>query len=112
MTVPGLNTASVYPSPACRALRVRQRRRRLRQDVRQPQVGDFFLHAVLLQPAAQVVEVDAIELLILVIAGEDELLAAGRRVDVPLQALRANFLHHALHRWKHQLHPDTCLHHH
>ena len=46
----------------------------------------------------QVREVDAVQFLILVVAGEDELLAPGSRVDVALEALGANLFHHALHR--------------
>jgi hypothetical protein len=38
-----------------------------------------------------------LHVLILVEAGEDERLAAGRRIDVLLQALRADLFHHALH---------------
>ncbi len=44
-------------------------------------------------------EVDLVERLVLVEATEDESkLLAGNGVDMPLQALRADLLHHALHR--------------
>ena len=45
------------------------------QQVLEPEVRDLLLHRVLPQPRVQVGEVDAIEVLILVVAGEDELLA-------------------------------------
>ena len=43
-------------------------------------------------------DVHAVEILVLVEAGEDHADLAGHRVDVALQALRADLLHHALHR--------------
>ena len=48
--------------------------------------------------AVQVREVHPVHVLVLVEAREDDGLLAGLRIDVPLQALRADFLHHALHR--------------
>ena len=68
------------------------------EEMFEEQVGDLLLHRVLTQPRMQVGEIDAVQFLILVVAGEDEFLAAGRRIDVALQTLRADFLHHALHR--------------
>ncbi len=61
-------------------------------------LDSLLLHGVLAQARVEVREVHAVQLLILVEAGEDELLLAGDRVHVLLQALRAHFLHHALHR--------------
>src|SRR5580704_3154838 len=63
-----------------------------------PQFGQLFLHAVLRQAAAQGAEIDAVHLLVLVEAGKDDCLGTGYRVVVALQALRADLLHHALHR--------------
>jgi len=48
--------------------------------------------------AAQGAEIDAVHLLVLVKAGEDDRLRAGNRITVALQALRADLFHHALHR--------------
>ncbi len=49
------------------------------EQTREPEVGELLLHRVLAQARAQVVEVDAVELLVLVEAGEDDgLLAASR----------------------------------
>src|SRR5260370_35651460 len=63
-----------------------------------PELGEFFLDAVLRQAAAQGAEIDAVHLLVLVEAGEHDGLGAGYRVAVALKALRADLLHHALHR--------------
>src|ERR1041385_6630571 len=63
-----------------------------------PELRQLLLRAVLREAAAQGAEIDAVEVLVLVEAGEDDSLGAGRRLVVPLQALRADFLHHALHR--------------
>ena len=63
-----------------------------------PELGQLFLHAVLREAAAQGAEIDAVHFLVLVEAGEDDGLGAGHRVAVALQALRADLLHHALHR--------------
>src|SRR4051812_21220105 len=63
-----------------------------------PQLGQLFLRAVLRQPPAQGAEIDPVEVLILVEAGEDDRLGAGRRIEMALQALSADLLHHALHR--------------
>src|SRR5260221_1276877 len=62
-----------------------------------PQRADLFLYAVLAQALAETVEVDAVELLVLVEAGEDHRFLAGHRIAMELQALRADLLHHALH---------------
>ena len=77
----GQGLAGASPRPAVGGRRradvhVRQRGRRLLEHVGQPQAGELLLHAVLLQPRIQVVEVDAVELLVLVEAGEDERLLA------------------------------------
>ena len=48
--------------------------------------------------ARRLVKSTLVERLVLVEAGEDERLLAGDRVDVALEALRADLFHHALHR--------------
>src|SRR5262245_62654505 len=63
-----------------------------------PQPRELLLHAVLPEPRAQNVEIDAIEILVLVEAGEHHTLDAAFRIAMDLQALRADLLHHALHR--------------
>ena len=63
-----------------------------------PELGQLFLDAVLRQAAAQCAEIDAVHLLVLVEAGENHRLGTGHRVMMALQALRADLLHHALHR--------------
>src|SRR5712671_6025395 len=63
-----------------------------------PQLGQLFLGAVLAEAAAQRWEIDAVQFLVLVEAGEYDGLGAAHRVVVALQALRADLLHHALHR--------------
>src|SRR5215470_16154703 len=63
-----------------------------------PLLGQFLLRAVLRKAAAQRAEIHAIQILVLVEAGEHDGLGAARRVVMALQALRANLLHHALHR--------------
>src|SRR5688500_1991614 len=68
------------------------------QQVIEPEGRQLLLHRVLPQADVQVMEIDVIHQLVLVEAGEDELLAAGGGIDVALQALRADLLHHALHR--------------
>src|SRR5687767_2363071 len=91
----GVNGYSRY-SKAKTALDVRQVDRV--QQMVQPAAGQLLLDRVLPQPHVQVREIDAIHLLILVEAREDEFLAPGRGIDVLLQALRADLFHHALHR--------------
>src|SRR5439155_12520726 len=63
-----------------------------------PQLGQFLLGTVLAEAAAQRREIDAVQFLVLVEAGEHHGLGAARRVVVALQALGADLLHHALHR--------------
>ena len=63
-----------------------------------PQFRQLLLNAVLSQPRTKVAEVNVIEVLILVEAGEDNLLHASDRVFMNLQTLGADFFHHALHR--------------
>src|SRR6266508_5955939 len=63
-----------------------------------PQPRELFLHAVLVEPRTQIVEVDAVEILVLIEAGEHHALDAGYGIAMHLQALGADFLHHALHR--------------
>src|ERR1700720_1183041 len=63
-----------------------------------PEFSEFFLDAVLREAATEGAEIDAVHLLVLVEAGEDDRLGAGHRIAVALQALRADLLHHALHR--------------
>src|ERR1044071_5293087 len=65
----------------------------LRQQSRQPQIRQLLQHRVLAQPCAEVDEVDVVEVLVLVEAGEDERLLLRLRVDVALEALRADLLH-------------------
>src|SRR5437764_958398 len=63
-----------------------------------PQLGQLLLRAVLREPPAQGAEIDTVDVLVLVEAGENDRLGAARRVVMALQALRADLLHHALHR--------------
>jgi len=63
-----------------------------------PELGQLFLGAVPHQAAVQGRETDLVHLLILVEAGEDDRLGAGHRIAMPLQALRADLFHDALHR--------------
>src|SRR5205814_10408172 len=51
-----------------------------------PLLGQLLLRAVLRQAAAQGREIDAVEILVLVEAGEHHRLGAGRRVVMALQA--------------------------
>jgi len=62
-----------------------------------PELGQFFLRAILGKARAQAAELDLIERLILIEAGEDDGLFAGDGVLMHLQALGADLLHHALH---------------
>src|SRR5205807_6750052 len=71
---------------------------RFRQQPRQPQIGHLLHDRVLAQARPQVGEVDAVEGLVLIETGEDERFLARDRVDVALEALRADLFHHALHR--------------
>src|SRR5260370_36336147 len=64
----------------------------------EPHARQLLLHGVLPQARGQAREVDAVDLLILIEAREDDLFLARHRIDVLLQALRAYLLHHALHR--------------
>src|SRR6478752_703981 len=82
--------------PAGRSLRVREVLPAAQMI--EPQAGELFLDAVLPQSGREVREVDPIHLLVLVDAREDDRLHAGDGIDVLLEALRADFLHHALHR--------------
>jgi hypothetical protein len=50
------------------------------------------------QPVIQIFEINKIEMLVLIETREDEKFFARVRVDVPLQTLGADFLHHTLHR--------------
>src|SRR5579862_4692838 len=59
---------------------------------------ELLLEAVLPQPLMEAGEVDTVEPLVLIEAGEDDGLGARRRIFLHLKALRADFLHHALHR--------------
>src|SRR4051812_46972687 len=63
-----------------------------------PQLGQLLLRAVLRQALAQGREIDAVHVLVLVEAREHDRFGAARLVVVALQALRADLLHHALHR--------------
>src|SRR4051812_46478322 len=68
------------------------------QAAADPQRGQLLLHAVLGEALGEGGEVDLVEQLVLVEAREDVGRLACLRVDVRLQALRADFFHHALHR--------------
>src|SRR5262245_27247236 len=58
----------------------------LRDQVLEPEIGELLLHRVLAQPVVQVLPVDLVEVLVLVEAGEDDLLEPPRRrIDVLLQ---------------------------
>src|SRR5262245_18546682 len=63
-----------------------------------PKPRELLLYAVPAEPRAQNVEVDAIEILVLVEAGELDALDPAFGIAMDLQALRADLLHHALHR--------------
>src|SRR5258706_8677894 len=63
-----------------------------------PLCGELLLHAVLPQARLEASEVDLVQGLVLIEAGEHVRHFAGRRIAVWLQALRADLLHHALHR--------------
>ena len=63
-----------------------------------PQVRKLFLYAVRAKAVIQILKINEIEVLILVKAREDEELLACMRINVPLQALRTDLFHHALHR--------------
>ena len=64
----------------------------------QAAVCQFFCDAVCFQALAEVAEVHAVHLLVLVEAGEDDFRRGLRLgVNVLLQALAADFFHHALH---------------
>ena len=64
----------------------------------EPHIRQLFVDRILTQPRREIREIDTVHFLILVEAGEDDGLLAGLRIHVLLQALRADFLHHALHR--------------
>src|SRR5258708_36581101 len=63
-----------------------------------PQPRELLLHAILTQPRAQIVEIDAVEILALVKAGEHHAFGAACGIAVDLPALLANLLHHPSHR--------------
>ena len=70
------------------------------QQVVKPQIRHFFLHGVCAQTIIEVFEIDLVEYLILIEARENRFcLFAGYRIDMFLQALCTDFLHHALH-WR------------
>src|ERR1044071_2018360 len=81
----------------------------LRQQPRQPEIRELLKYRVLAQARAEVREVDVVEVLVLVEAGEDERLLLRLRVDVALEALRADLLHHALHRGVDRADADVLL---
>src|SRR5437764_4141324 len=64
----------------------------------QPHICQLFLDAVCAQAFVEVFEIDEIEMLVLVKAGEDKKLFAGVWIDMALQTLRTDLFHHALHR--------------
>src|ERR1043165_6024722 len=57
----------------------------LRQQPRQPEVRQLLEHRVLAQPCAQIHEVDMVEVLVLIEAGEHERLLLRLRIDVALE---------------------------
>src|SRR6185503_8736352 len=69
----------------------------LRHAVAQPAGAEFLRQGILLQAFIQALEIDLVERLVLVEAGEYVARFAGNRIAVRLQALRADLLHHALH---------------
>src|ERR671927_317559 len=73
-------------------------RRQLAQAAVDPERGQLFLDAILREALRERAEVDLVERLVLVEAGEDVGRFARGRVDVRLQALGADLFHHALHR--------------
>src|SRR5262245_65976897 len=87
----------IYPI-ACSSLRRRLPQAQMPQRAVDPQPRELFLHAVLVEPRAQIVEVHAIEVLVLVEAGEHHAFDPAYGVAIALQALRAAFLHPPLHR--------------
>src|SRR5207237_9150584 len=68
------------------------------EAMRDPLRRQLLLHGILSEARGQPAKVDAIDRLVLVEAREDVAHLAGRRVTMRLQALRADLLHHALHR--------------
>src|SRR5262245_19302456 len=69
-----------------------------RQTMPDPHGGEFFSQRVLLEALVEDVEIDTVERLILIEAGEHIAGLARLRVAVRLQTLRADLFHHALHR--------------
>src|SRR6185437_14751278 len=69
-----------------------------RGDEFNPSPRQLFLHGVLAQTRTQAAKIDQLQRLILIGAAEDDGLLPSSRIAVNLQALAANFLHHALHR--------------
>ena len=63
-----------------------------------PEFRDLLLRSILRKPRAQTAEIDVVERLVLIEAREDHRFFPANRVPVHLQALRADLLHHALHR--------------
>ena len=69
-----------------------------RHAVADPFYGEFFGERVLLEAFVQRREIHAVERLVLVEAGKYPAGFSAHRIAVRLQALRADLLHHALHR--------------
>src|SRR5204862_299316 len=65
--------------------------RLLREQVIEPEVRHLLQHRIGLEAVVEVLEVDLVEYLVLVEAGEHEALATGRRVHMALEALAAHF---------------------
>src|SRR2546423_11281997 len=63
-----------------------------------PLRGQLFLRRVLRQARIERSKIDLVDRLVLVEAGKDIAQLAADRIAMRLQALRADFLHHALHR--------------
>src|SRR5207249_10369599 len=64
--------------------------------MRNPLRRQLLLRSILRQTRAEGRKVDFVDRLVLIEAGKDVAQLAGGRIAMGLQALRANFLHHAL----------------
>ena len=67
-------------------------------EIVEPFVRNLFHHGVRLEPGTEVIEVDVVHALILINARKNKLFLPRRFVEMSLQALGADRLHHALHR--------------
>src|SRR5246127_2523501 len=76
---------------ACSSLRRGLPQAQMAQRAVDPQPRELFLHAVLVESRAQIVEIHAVEVLVLVEAGEHHAFDAACGVAMHLQALGADF---------------------